>query len=444
MNDDNPSRSSPPLESAPNPEKSPVSRRRFLAQSGAVTSAALFPSITLGAPDNRKLKVGLIGCGGRGTGAANQALEADSNTVVTALADAFPDQLEKGLKTLIKYQGERIDVPPGRQFVGLDAYEKLLETDVDIVLLATPPGFRPLHYKACIEAGKHVFAEKPVAVDAPGVRSVMETNKKAEEKGLYVLSGLCWRYETGMQDMIKRIQDGAIGDIVSVESLRFGRGVGKMAERQPDWTDMVYQIRNWYYYTWICGDFLVEQSVHEIDKVSWLLDEYPTRVHATGGRISRTGPIYGHIYDHFSAVFEYESGRRFYFGCRHQKDTTNVFRDQALGTKGFSDLMRYDINGERVHRDRTVMHQLEHDYMYEKMRKGEYFNNGDYMAKSTLMGIMARESAYSGKSVTWEDMMNSSLDYSPPSYDWDQPLPEPPVAVPGKWDYTGGSSWERA
>ncbi len=432
------------------PGKDHPSRRKFLAATGGVAGAAVagmaFPSVTFGAPDTRKLKIGLIGCGGRGTGAANQALMADSNTVVSALADAFPDPIEKSLQTLVKYQGERIDVPPSRQFAGMDAFERLLETDVDVVLLATPPGFRPMHYRACIEAGKHVFAEKPVAVDAPGVRSVMETNKLAEEKGLSVLSGLCWRYETNMQDIVKRVQDGAIGNIVAGETLRYGAGVGKMVERQDGWSDMYYQMRNWYYYTWLSGDFLVEQSIHELDKMAWVFDEYPSSVIGTGGRISRTGPEYGHIYDNFSGFFEYESGRRLYFGCRHQKDCTNLSRDQLLGTEGFCDMMQFTMTGKtnfRSREPRTVMHELEHVHMYEKLRKAEYFNNGDYMAKSTLMGIMAREAAYSGKRITWEEMMTSTLDYSPPSYDWDQKLPEPTVAIPGTWDPFKGSAWER-
>ncbi|MEM8953658.1 MAG: Gfo/Idh/MocA family oxidoreductase [Verrucomicrobiota bacterium] len=415
-------------------------RRRFLATSGAVGAALTFPSVATGAGDTRVYKVGLVGCGGRGTGAASQALNADRNTIVYALADAFPEKIDKTLRSLVTKHGERVDVPPSRQFAGLEAYEKLLETDVDIVLLATPPGFRPLHYKACVEAGKNVFVEKPVAVDAPGVRSVLETTELAKKKGIHVLSGLCWRYETHMQDFIKRLQDGLIGEIVNVESTRYNVFT-RSVPRREGWTDMEAQVRNWYYYTWLSGDFCAEQFVHELDKVSWLLDEYPTSVMASGGRISRCGDGFGHIYDHFNGIFEYESGRRYFAGTRqHASGSDSLFRDIVFGTKGEADLMQYvarggvewmakDANGRKARR--TDMHQLEHDALYQRMRAGEYVNNGQYMAKSSLMGIMMREAAYSGERVTWDAMMASekkwgdpeSIDWSTSTPDWETPSP---------------------
>lgn len=420
-----------------------LSRRRFLASSGAAglagaASTLAFPNVTFGEPDNRKLKVGLIGCGGRGTGAANQALDGDSNSVLYALADAFPEPIEVALKGLHTQKGERVDVPPSRQFTGIDAYQQMLDTDVDVVLLATPPGFRPLHYKACVEAGKNVFAEKPVAVDAPGVRSVMETTEKAKEKGIYVLSGLCWRYDTGMRETVKRIQDGAIGDIINVESTRYSVRTNQKP-RLDYMTDMQFQLYNWYYYTWLSGDFICEQFVHELDKISWLLDEYPTSVTSSGGRISRTAPEFGQIYDHFNSIFEYESGRRYFAGTRQQLVSDSVFRDIVNGTEGKADLMRYIIEGKELWRrrePRTVMHQLEHDYMYEKMRKGEYFNNGDYMAKSTLMGIMARESAYTGKTITWDEMLKSDKRHGPDpeKITVDDVPPAPIVVRPGDYE----------
>jgi myo-inositol 2-dehydrogenase/D-chiro-inositol 1-dehydrogenase len=423
-----------------------VSRRNFMAASGAAGAALTFPSITLGAPDTKVYKVGLIGCGGRGTGAAAQALSADTNTVMYALADAFPDKIELTLNSLVTKHGERVQVPPSRQFAGLDAYEKMLETDVDIVLLATPPGFRPIHYKACVEAGKNVFAEKPVAVDAPGVRSVLETTALAKEKGVHVLSGLCWRYETFMQETIKQIQDGIIGDIINVESTRYNVRT-KVVPRLDGWTDMEAQVRNWYYYTWLSGDFCVEQFVHELDKVSWLLDEYPTSVIASGGRISRRGEDFGHIYDHFDGIFEYESGRRYFAGSRqHAPGSDSLFRDIAYGQKGSADLMQYMVTGEKdwmaTTEDgrkarRTDMHQLEHDSLYGRIRAGEYVNNGEYMAKSTLVGIMLRESAYSGEVVTWDDMMASEKKWGDPeNFDLDSPAPVWETPSPATYEFS--------
>lgn len=414
------------------------SRRTFLRRTslaGATAGLAL-PAVLRGAPDSRKLKIGLVGCGGRGTGAANQALNADSNIVLHALGDVFPEALEKSLGVLTKQHADRVQVPESRQFTGLDAYQKVVDS-CDLVLLATPPHFRPAHLRACVEAGKHVFAEKPVAVDPVGIRSVLATTELARKKNVAIVSGLCWRYETNMIETIRQLQGGLIGQIVAVDSVRYGRGVAKMAERQPGWTDLEAQLRNWYYHTWLSGDFIVEQFVHELDKVSWLLGEYPVACLASGGRIARTGPEYGNVYDHFNAVFEYASGIRYNAGTRHEPGTDGMFQDLATGSKGRCDMMQYaiyDLNGKPVQKlgkRRTDMHQLEHDAMYAALRRGEIPNNGEYMAKSSLMGIMARMSAYTGKRVTWEQAMNSQLDLSPPSYDWDQKLPEAEVAIPG-------------
>jgi predicted dehydrogenase len=431
-----------------NAESEPHSpnRRRFLKTSsaavvgGALASSLQFPSVTLGAPNSRKLKVGLVGCGGRGTGAAAQAMKADSNVELWALGDAFEDQLTKSEKNLAKQfekEPDKLSVV-NRKFVGWDAIDRVIDAGPDVVLIATPPHFRPQHLRKVVEAGRHCFAEKPVAVDAPGVRSVLETAELAKKKGVSIVSGLCWRYEIGMQEVMKRIHDGAIGDIVSLESTRYTRGVGKLAERQPGWTDMVYQMRNWYYYTWLSGDFIAEQFVHELDKMAWLMKgEYPTSCIASGGRIARTERKYGHVYDHFNAHFDYANGVKYYASTRHEPNTDGIWRDHAHGTNGWCDLMNYtlyDKNGkptERVAKKRTDMHQLEHNEMYASLRRGEMINNGEYMAKSTMMAIMARMSAYTGKALTWEQAINSKEDLSPPSYDWDQPLPEPPVAKPG-------------
>lgn len=427
-----------------NEDTSP-NRRRFIQSStaavggAAITSQLGFPSVTFGVDLSKKFKVGLIGCGGRGTGAANQALKADSNTEIWAFADMFPEQIEKTDKILSKQHPDRVNVPKGRQFTGIKAYEQLLDSGVDIVLIATPPGFRPMHFKAAVDAGVHVFAEKPVATDAPGVRTVLAANEIAKRKGIAVVSGLCWRYETGMRKVVKAIHDGAIGDIVNVESTRYLKGVGKMAERQEGWTDLEYQIRNWYYFTWLSGDFIVEQFVHELDKMSWILGKYPTSVLASGGRISRTEEKYGHVFDHFNAIYDYGNGQRYYASTRHQPGCDGTFRDQVFGTEGWVDTMKFTIHGknpERLAKRRTDMHQLEHDEMYTSLRQGEIPNNGEYMAHSTLMGIMARESAYTGKQITWDQIMNSEQRYVPEKLDWNMKLPDPPVAKPGKTPFS--------
>lgn len=416
-------------------------RRRFLQDStatvaaGAVVSQLAFPSVTFGADLAKKFKLGLIGCGGRGTGAASQALTADSNTEMWALADAFPEQIAATSKILEAQHKDRGAVPAGRRFTGINAYQQLLDSGVDIVLLATPPGFRPQHLRACVDAGKHVFAEKPVATDVPGVHHVMATCELAKKKHLAIVSGLCWRYETNMKELIKRLQAGAIGKLVTLESTRFSKGASKQFKpREEGWTDLEYQLRNWYYYTWLGGDFLVEQFVHELDKMSWLMGAYPESVICSGGRSTRTGPNTGHIFDHFNAAYKYENGVRYYASTRQQPGCDSLFHDFAFGSEGVCNLMQYTITGKNPSRDakrRTDMHQLEHDAMYAALRQGEIPNNGDYMCKSTLMGIMARESAYTGKELTWEQITKSKRRYVPEKLDWNMKLAEPTVAVPG-------------
>lgn len=416
------------------------SRRTFVKTAAAVGAVAALDSVTLRsahAAGSDQIKVGLVGCGGRGTGAAVQTLRADGYTKLVAMADVFQDQLDRSLKAIKSTNvADRVDVPKEQQFVGFDAYKQLLEADVDLVCLATPPHFRPAHFKAGIEAGKHMFVEKPVAVDAPGVRSVLETTELAKKKNLTVLSGLCWRYDTNMIEMVKKLQAGALGDISSIVTQRFNGGV-KNTPRQEGWTDMEYQLRNWYYYTWLSSDFMAEQFVHELDNVAWILgDEYPTKISATGGRQSRTGKEYGHIFDHFAVTFEYADGKRVYAQTRQAPGCSNENSVIALGSKGVCDVRAYRItdkngNNTQMKPKRTVMHQLEHDAMYAALRQGKILNNGEYMAKSSLMGIAGRMAAYTGKTLTWDQCMNSQEKLGPDTYDWDAPLPEPPVAIPG-------------
>ena len=301
---------------APSSSSSPVSRRGFVKGAAAAgVLAASLPSFVHAAEDNT-LKIGLIGCGGRGSGAALQALHADKNIKLVALADMFKDKLESSLGNLkASDAGDRVDVPAERQFVGFEAYKGLIP-EVDVVLLATPPHFRPIHLAAAVDAGKQVFCEKPVATDAPGLRSVIESVKKAKEKNLTLVSGLCYRYDTPKVEAMQRIHDGALGQIVNIQSNYLTGGLWQNV-RKEGWSDMEYQLRNWLYYTWLSGDLIVEQHIHSLDKAVWVMNnEAPAKVTSTGGRACRLEPIYGNVYDHFCSIYEWANGTRCFAHAR--------------------------------------------------------------------------------------------------------------------------------
>ena len=293
-----------------------TSRRDFLASSAALAGAAVAGSLSVArsahAAGSDTLKIGMIGCGGRGTGAAANALTADGNTKLVAMADAFSDRLELSIKQLEKRFPDRVVVDADHRFTGFDAYQKVIASDVDVVILATPPHFRPAHLEACAEAGKHVFCEKPVAVDAPGFRSVLASCEKAEQKGLSFVSGLCFRYHAGVQETLRRVLDGAIGRIVAIqETYNCGPPWFRNKVRKPEWTEMEYQMRNWYPFTWLSGDHNVEQHVHSLDKASWVMhDEPPERAWGSGGRQFRGEIAIGNIFDHHCVTYEYPDGVR--------------------------------------------------------------------------------------------------------------------------------------
>jgi predicted dehydrogenase len=412
------------------------SRREFLKGSAAVAAgAALTQAIASRAyaAGSETLRVGLVGCGGRGTGAAADTLNADKNTKLVAVADMFKDRLDGRINDFKKKFGERAPIDDGHAFVGFDAYKKLLDSGVDVVVLATPPHFRPMQLKAAIEAGKHVFAEKPVAVDAPGVRSVLETTELAKKKNLSIVSGLCWRYHKPKQETIKRCQEGGIGEIHTMQCTYNTSGLW-MHARQPAWSDMEWQLRNWLYFTWLSGDFIAEQHIHSIDKAGWVMkDEYPIKATANGGRQSRTGKEYGHIYDHFNTVFEWKNGAKCYSSCRQINGCDNDTSDHFWGTKGYCNVFGHEITGEnkwKYEGPANNMYQTEHEELYASIRNAKPINNGEYMAKSTLLAIMGRMAAYTGKTVTWDQALNSKEDLTPPKYEFG-PLETPPVAVPG-------------
>jgi predicted dehydrogenase len=417
-----------------------VTRRGFLGSSAATAALAAIPHAHAAGRD--MLSVGLIGCGGRGTGAASQALRADPAVRLVAMGDAFEDRLQQSLDTLTQDEqiAAKVDVPPERRFLGFGAYKQVIASGVDVVLLCTPPHFRPIHLEAAVAAGKHVFAEKPVAVDAPGVRAVLATCQRAKSQGLSIVSGLGMRYDAGLREVVRRIRDGAIGEILALQATDY-RGPIWVKPRQPGWSDMVWQMRNWYYFTWLSGDFNVEQHVHLLDTCSWAMgDRYPVRAVGTGGRQQRTGSEYGHIYDHFAVTYEYEDGAKFFATCRQQAGCANDISARVLGTKGRAalDSSRRGagprIEGTsswRYDGPPTDVFQAEHDALFASIRRGEPINNGDYMAKSTLLAIMGRMAAYTGQVIDWRQALGSEEDLSPPRYDWDVPLPVPPVAIPG-------------
>ncbi len=418
------------------------SRRQFIGTSLSTAAAVVgagtivFPSPVHAAGGDDVLRVGLIGCGGRGAGAARQALEADERVKLVAMGDAFEDRLQLSLKSLsaVKEIAHKIDVPREQQFVGFEAYKDVMAADVDVVLLTAPPHFRPMHLKAAIDAGKHVFAEKPVAVDAPGVRSVLETCAEAKRKNLSVVSGLCIRYDGGFRETVKRLHDGAIGDIHTLIANDY-RGSIWVKPRENDWSDMRWQMQNWYYFTWLSGDFNVEQHVHYLDVCAWVMGGYPTKAIGMGGRQVRTDPMYGNIFDHHSVTYEYENGARLFSNCRQQRGCKNEMSSFAFGSKGRATLSenQLDITTDSTWKfDQEVknMYQVEHDELFAGIRAGKPLNNGEYMAKSTMLAIMGRMATYTGQEITWDQAMNSLQDLSPEKYEWGA-APEVVIARPG-------------
>jgi predicted dehydrogenase len=385
------------------------------------------------------LRIGLIGCGGRGSGAAANALRADRDVRLTAMGDAFRDRLEGSLEQLRQDEGiaAKVDVPAERRFVGFNAYQQVIQSGVDVVLLCTPPHFRPAHLEAAVRARKHVFAEKPVAVDAPGVRRVLAACREAQRQRLSIVSGLCWRYHGGMRETFARIHEGVLGEIVTLQCT-YNTGTLWHRNREPGWSDMEWQVRNWLYFTWLSGDFNVEQHVHSLDKMAWAMrDQYPVKAVGLGGRQVRTGPEFGHVFDHHAVVYQYANGVKCFSSCRQQAGCENDVTDHVMGTLGTCDVMRHRIAGKwpwqyvasRARR-RDDMYQNEHNELFASIRSGNPINNGDYMAKSTLMAIMGRMATYTGQEISWEQALNSREDLTPPRYEWG-PLPVAPVARPG-------------
>ncbi len=442
----------------------PVTRRNFIAaasgggfaaivagcasqsntstKTATASAAALSVAQAAHAASNDTLKVALIGCGGRGSGAAGQALNVPGTQLV-AMADAFKDRLDSSLKNLKEAHGNKVDVPADRQFVGFDAHKKAIAL-ADVVILATPPGFRPIHFEEAVRQGKHVFMEKPVAVDAPGVRKVLAAAAEAKRKNLKVGVGLQRHHQPGYLETLKRLHDGAIGDIHTLRVYWNDGGVW-VNPRKESQTEIEYQMRNWYYFNWLCGDHINEQHIHNLDVGCWIKNDYPVRVTGMGGRQVRTGKEFGEIYDHHACEYEFKDGARMFSQCRHIRGAWSSVSEHCVGTKGNSDVSGHIIrvtgsDAWRFRSDKKVdPYQQEHDDLFAAIRANTDFNEAANGAHSTLTAIMGRMATYSGQVIDRETALNSPIDLMPSTFDWNatpKSLPDSngfyPIAVPGK------------
>ena len=420
-----------------------ASRRDFLKTSAAVAGAAMTLSGAFSnahAAGSDVIKVGLVGCGGRGTGAAEQSINSSTNIKLHAMADLFKDHLDGCHEKLTKF-GDKVDVANDRKFVGFDAYEKVIDSGVDLVILATPPGFRPPMIKATIAAGKNLFCEKPVAVDGPGIRMVLAAAEMARQKKLAVVAGTQRRHQLGYLQAIKQIRDGAIGDLITAQ-VYWNQGGLWSRPRESGWSDLEFQVRNWLYYTWLSGDHICEQHVHNLDVMNWAMGNHPVKCVGMGGRQVRTAPIWGNIFDHFAVEYEYPGGIKTTSQCRQIDGCANNVSETIVGTKGIYDLADKTYvyrprGGDSVRtRARDIKernpYEQEHIDLIDSIRSGKPLNELQTVAESTLTAIMGRMSAYTGKAVSWEEALNSKLDLTPKSLEFGPPFPCPPVAVPGE------------
>lgn len=418
-------------------DKNAISRRDFLkgtAASAMLLGASLPFASGAWAQGSDVIKIGVVGCGGRGTGAVLNALEASPGVKIVALGDLFQDRLDNCFKRLTGDENfkSRVDVTPERCFTGFDSYKKVIACDVDMVILTTPPGFRPSHLKAAVEAGKHVFMEKPVAVDGPGVRLVMEMGDLAEQKKLGIVAGTQRRHQSCYVETMKRVHDGAIGEIVSAQCYWNQGGLWNHG-RKPEWSDMEWQCRNWLYFTWLSGDHICEQHVHNIDVINWALQAHPVKCVGMGGRQVRTDPAYGHIFDHFTVEYEYPNGARLMSMCRQIDGCANNVSERIVGVKGSSNCANMIRGSEDWKFEGNVPSPLvqEHADLVQSILAGKPLNEARQVAESCLTAIMGRMSAYTGQEIGWEQALNSQEDLTPAKLELGD-LPVAPVAVPGK------------
>ena len=446
-------------------------RRQFLndgskiAVAGAAIGTVLTPGLSIArsahAFGSDTIRIGLVGCGGRGTGASIQAMNTTSGNVeIVAMGDAFQNRLDQSLKQCTKEHKEKTHVPEDKQFVGFDAYKNVLASDIDMVILATPPGFRPLHFEAAVNAGKNVFMEKPVAVDAPGIRRVLRAGKLAEQKGLAVAVGLQRRHERAYRETIEQLQNGIIGDLIHSRVYWNGGGVWTRP-REAGETELQYQMKNWYYFNWICGDHIVEQHIHNLDVANWLMNDFPLTAQGMGGRQVRTGIDTGQIFDHHAVEFTYANGHRLLSHCRHIKECWNSVSEHTHGAKGYADISAgriFDSNGKEIFKcgegpGQRAGHQQEHHDLFADLRNGVVPNETEYGTKSTMTAIFGRLATYSGKMLNWDDAINSEImlcdvdnlkgmnDAAPiqPDADGNYPIPVPGAGADEiiDWDTSG-------
>ena len=439
-----------------------LSRRQFVGKSswlagGAVISASLAgcatspsaaPVAYAGGSDTLKLAV--VGCGGRGTGAAKQALKADAGVELVAVADAFGDRADTCVSALKRIYGdERVKVTPETTFVGFDAFSQAIDM-ADVVILATPPGFRPEHFEYAVAGNKQIFCEKPMATDAYGIRRVLAAAKEAEEKKLNVVVGLQRHYQPCYLETFQRYQDGAVGEIISGQVYWNSDGVW-VREREPQQTEMEYQMRNWYYFNWLCGDHILEQHIHNIDVANWFIGDYPVSAQGMGGRQVRNGPDHGEIFDHHFVEFTYASGAVISSQCRHQPGCANMVEERfqttggSIHTDGGNKGIITGRSGETIYKHSGMFdpspYQTEHNELFASIRSGGHINNADYGAKSTMTAILGRMATYSGKKIDWDKALVSNQRLVPDSknLDWDGNPPSMPdangnyaIPVPGK------------
>ena len=399
-------------------KKSISNRRSFLKTGTAIAAAGAIPAnLSLARSANvagsDTIRIGLVGCGGRGTSAAKQAMNTEGNVELVALGDAFGNRLDQCHEGCKEKHPDKTKVSDDKKFIGFDAYKRVIDSGVDMVLLTTPPGFRPQHFEAAIDAGVHVFMEKPVAVDAPGVRRILKSSALAQEKNLAVAVGLQRRHEDAYRETVKELKEGAIGDLLFSRVYWNGAGVWKYT-RKPEQSELEYQMRNWYYFNWICGDHIVEQHIHNLDVINWLMEDFPESAQGQGGRMVRTGQDTGQIYDHHMVEYTYANGHKMISQCRHIPGTKNNVSEHIHGTKGYANVSKariYRSNGEEMFRSRGKRggHQQEHHNLFADIRNGILPNEGEYGAKSTMTAIMGRLATYTGQLIQWKDAINSNI-----------------------------------
>ncbi len=440
-----------------NKEPDSQSRRLFLKQTslaaGGLLAMPILSKANYFSGSEDTIKIALVGCGGRGTGAAVQALSTKQNVQIIAMADAFRDRLDSSYTSIseaLKESGsnKRLQVKEENKFVGFDAYKKAI-TLADVVILATPPGFRPIHFEEAIRLNKHVFMEKPVATDPAGIQKVLEVAEEAKKKKLNVVVGLQRRYQTSYLELMKRIKNGVIGDIVAAQAYWDNDGVW-VRPRKPGMTEMEYQMRNWYYFVWLCGDHITEQHIHNLDVINWAMDSYPVSAQGMGGREVRKGKDYGEIFDHHYVEFQYGDGALLNSQCRHIKGTMSKVDELVVGTKGkvfFDNARITDLKGKLIYqfdkKNENQPYQAEHDELFAAVAKGDYkFWDAERGAKSTMTSILGRMATYSGQVIDWDKAINSGINIHPAEYSWDAKMPVMPdneglyaAAIPGITSY---------